>query len=88
MVAAIPAALEAVDELARLLGGQDYMAGPALSLADLMLIPHLAFMPAFASGIGRKDRTPKNTAVIVFFFIAPLTRKRREGRNAHFRTLT
>ena len=50
VVAAIPAAREAVDELARLLGDQDYMAGPALSLADLMLIPHLAFMPDFAEG--------------------------------------
>jgi len=50
VVAAIPAAREAVDELARLLGDQDYIAGPALSLADLMLIPHLAFMPDFAEG--------------------------------------
>ena len=50
VVAAIPAAQEAIDELARLLGDQDYMAGPALSLADLMLIPHLAFMPDFAEG--------------------------------------
>jgi glutathione S-transferase len=50
VVAAIPAAREVIDELARLLGDQDYMAGPALSLADLMLIPHLAFMPDFAEG--------------------------------------
>jgi glutathione S-transferase len=50
VVAAIPTAREAIDELARLLGDQDYMAGPALSLADLMLIPHLAFMPDFAEG--------------------------------------
>jgi glutathione S-transferase len=50
VVAAIPAAQEAIDELARLLGDQDYMAGPALSLADLMLIPHLAFMPDFVEG--------------------------------------
>lgn len=50
VVAAIPTAQEAVDELARLLGDQDYMAGPALSLADLMLIPHLAFMPEFSEG--------------------------------------
>ena len=51
VVAAIPAAQEVIDELARLLGDQDYMAGPALSLADLMLIPHLAFMPDFAEGM-------------------------------------
>ena len=50
VVAAIPAAREAIDELARLLGDQDYIAGPTLSLADLMLIPHLAFMPDFAEG--------------------------------------
>jgi len=50
VVAAIPAAQEAIDELARLLGDHDYIAGSALSLADLMLIPHLAFMPDFAEG--------------------------------------
>lgn len=50
VVAAIPAAQEVIDELTRLLGNHDCMAGPALSLADLMLIPHLAFMPDFAEG--------------------------------------
>ncbi|WP_296611994.1 glutathione S-transferase family protein [Sphingomonas sp.] len=50
VAAAIPAAREAIDELARLLGDHDHMAGPALSLADLILIPHLAFMPDFAEG--------------------------------------
>jgi glutathione S-transferase len=50
VVAAIPAAQEVVDELARLLGDQDFIAGPALSLADLMLIPHLVFLPDFAEG--------------------------------------
>jgi glutathione S-transferase len=50
VVAAIPAAREVIDELARLLGDRDYMAAPALSLGDLMLIPHLAFMPEFAEG--------------------------------------
>lgn len=50
VAAAIPAAQEAIDELARLLGEHDYVAGPALSLADLMLIPHLVFMPDFAEG--------------------------------------
>ena len=51
VVAAIPAAQEVIDELARLLGDQDYMAGPALSLADAMLIPHLVFIPDFAEGV-------------------------------------
>ena len=50
VVAAIPAAQEVIDELARLLGDQDYMAGPAFSLADAMLIPHLVFIPEFAEG--------------------------------------
>jgi glutathione S-transferase len=50
VAAAIPAAQEVIDELAHLLGDQDHMAGPALSLADLMLIPHLAFIPDFAEG--------------------------------------
>ena len=50
VVAAIPDAREVVDELARLLGDHDYMAGPAMSLADVMLIPHLAFMPDFGEG--------------------------------------
>ena len=51
VVAAIPAAQEVIDELARLLGDQDYMAGPALSLADAMLIPHLVFIPDFPEGV-------------------------------------
>jgi len=50
IVAALPVAREAIDELARLLGDQDYVAGQAISLADLMLIPHLVLMPDFAEG--------------------------------------
>lgn len=48
--AAVPAAREVVDELARLLGGKAYFAGPDLSLADLMLAPHFAFLPNFPEG--------------------------------------
>lgn len=51
IAAAVEPAQEAVDELARLLGDQDYIAGPAISLADLMLIPHLAFLPDFDEGV-------------------------------------
>ncbi|MDB5673554.1 MAG: putative glutathione S-transferase [Sphingomonas bacterium] len=50
-VAAAPApAGEVIDELARLLGDQPFIAGSSLSLADLMLIPHLAFLPGFDEG--------------------------------------
>jgi glutathione S-transferase len=51
IAAALEPAREAVDELARLLGDQDYVAGSAISLADLMLIPHLSFLPDFDEGI-------------------------------------
>jgi glutathione S-transferase len=50
VAAALAPAREVVDELARLLGEGDYMAGPAVSLGDLMLIPHLSFLPDFAEG--------------------------------------
>ncbi|MDB5707917.1 MAG: putative glutathione S-transferase [Sphingomonas bacterium] len=50
VAAAIPAATEVVDEVARLLADQPFMAGDALSLADLMLAPHLVFLPHFAEG--------------------------------------
>lgn len=50
VASAIAPAQEVVDELARLLGDQDYMAGPAVSLGDLMLIPHMGFLPDFAEG--------------------------------------
>jgi len=48
--AAIPQACEVIDELARLLNDHDFMAGPTLSLADLMLAPHLSFLPDFEEG--------------------------------------
>ena len=48
--AAIGPATEVVDEVARLLGDQPFMAGDVLSLADLMLAPHFAFLPQFAEG--------------------------------------
>jgi glutathione S-transferase len=47
---AIDPAAEVVDELSRLLGGQTFMAGDSLSLADLMLAPHLVTLPHFAEG--------------------------------------
>lgn len=50
VAAAVGPATEVVDEVARLLGDQPFMAGDALSLADLMLAPHLVFLPHFAEG--------------------------------------
>lgn len=48
--AALPAARETMAELGRLLGDQPFFAGDALSLADLMLAPHLAFLADFEQG--------------------------------------
>ncbi len=45
IAAAVPEARKAVDEIARLLGDRRFMAGDALSLADVHLIPHLTFLP-------------------------------------------
>ena len=50
IAASVPRAAVCIDEIARLLGGQAYMAGDALSIADLMLIPHLAL---FGGDAGR-----------------------------------
>jgi glutathione S-transferase len=41
--AAMPKAHTVFDELARLLGAQSYFAGEAISLADLMIAPQMAF---------------------------------------------
>jgi glutathione S-transferase len=43
--AALPKAAVCIDELGRLLGDQPYMAGAAISIADLLLAAHLAFIP-------------------------------------------
>jgi glutathione S-transferase len=42
LAAALPRAKTCIDELARLLDNQDYMAGAQVSIADLLLAPHLA----------------------------------------------
>ena len=49
--AAVPQAREVVDELARLLADGDYVARPSISLADLMLAPHLSFLSDFPEGV-------------------------------------
>jgi glutathione S-transferase len=50
VAAAMPAAANTMAELAHLLGDQPFFAGDALSLADLMLVPHLAFLADFDEG--------------------------------------
>ena len=45
LVAALPRAKVCLDEIARLLGDNAYMAGDTISIADLMIAPHLAFAP-------------------------------------------
>jgi glutathione S-transferase len=50
IAAAVPEAKIAVDEVARLLGDSGYMAGDALSLADIHAICHLGFLPLYAEG--------------------------------------
>lgn len=48
--AAIPAAAHVLEVLAGLLGDQQYLVGDALTLADLMIAPHLDFLPTFDEG--------------------------------------
>lgn len=44
VAAAMPKAHRVFDELSRLLGGQPYLAGDAISLADLLVAPQLDFL--------------------------------------------
>jgi glutathione S-transferase len=50
IAAAVPEAKITIDEIARLLGNQLYLAGDRVSLADLHLIAHLAFVPLYEEG--------------------------------------
>jgi glutathione S-transferase len=50
IVAAVPEAKITVDEIARLLGDDPYMAGDAMSLADIHLICQLGFLPGYEEG--------------------------------------
>ena len=49
---ATPAARVCIGELERLKGAADYLAGDSLSIADLMLAPHLEFFRATPEGAG------------------------------------
>jgi glutathione S-transferase len=64
VAAGIGPATEVIAEIARLLGDQPFMTGDALSLADLMLIPHLSFLPDFAEGKAIIAAHPKLVAWI------------------------
>lgn len=50
IAAAIPGARVCVAEVARLMGQGRYLVGEAVSLADLMLAPHLTWLPDSAEG--------------------------------------
>jgi glutathione S-transferase len=57
--ASIAPATLCVDEIARLLGDQTYLAGAALSIADLMMIPHLSFLAQTKEGEAMLAPHPK-----------------------------
>jgi glutathione S-transferase len=50
IAAAVPEAVPAVAEVARLLGDNEFLTGDTISLADLHAIPQLSFLPHFAEG--------------------------------------
>jgi glutathione S-transferase len=58
IAAAIPQAIACLAEIVRLMGDGPYMAGDALSLADLMLLPHLAFLDEATEGERLLDPHP------------------------------
>ena len=50
VAAAMEPAADALAEVARLLGEQPFIAGETITLADLMLAPHISFLPNFEEG--------------------------------------
>jgi glutathione S-transferase len=50
IAAAIPAAKVAIDEVARLLAGQPFLTGDAVTLADLHVYTQMSFVPQYAEG--------------------------------------
>ena len=64
VLAAVPAAENCVAAIAALVGDRPYLAGDALSLADLMLIPHLAYFIQCDEGAAILARHPALTAWI------------------------
>jgi glutathione S-transferase len=62
IAASVPRAAVCIDELGRLLGDQPFMAGDTLSIADLMLIPHLALFGETPEGEPMFARHPNLVA--------------------------
>ena len=75
IAASVPKATVCLATLEGLLGGQDFMAGSALSLADLMLAPHLSYLamtlegttllaerPGLSAWLARMEARPSMTA--------------------------
>ena len=54
----VPRATVCIDEIARLLGDQPFMAGDAASIADLILAPHLALFGGTPEGKPMFERNP------------------------------
>lgn len=50
IAAALPEARITVNEIARLMGSAPYLAGDAISLADVHMIPHLNLLPLYPEG--------------------------------------
>jgi len=71
---ALPRARICIEEVARLMGDRPFMAGDALSLADLMIVPHLAYfsitdegremMKPHANLIGWLDRMKRRPSMM------------------------
>lgn len=64
IAASIPRARVCIDEIARLLGDQPYMAGDAVSIADLALAPHLVIFQRTIEGAPMIEGQPKLAAWI------------------------
>jgi glutathione S-transferase len=58
----VPRATVCIDEIARLLGDQPFMAGDAVSIADLILAPHLALFGETPEGKPMFQRNPNLVA--------------------------
>jgi glutathione S-transferase len=64
IAAAVPGAEICVTEVAHFLGDQPFMAGDAVSIADLMLAPHLVFLGDTPEGAPMIARHPNLKAWI------------------------
>ena len=60
--AAMPAGHKVFKELSRLLGGQDYFAGEAMTLADIQVAPQMDFLAATPEWAALTAETPNLVA--------------------------